>query len=130
MLIFVAGPYSVTDDVGHLANVNAAIDAGLALAGRGHIPYVPHLSHWFDLRAEEMQGARLSWEFYMAMTLAILPRCDALYFVGPSRGANIERAEAERLGVPVYERVEDVPMLAGDPDAAGGGERAGEGGSK
>lgn len=113
MLIFVAGPYTAADDAGHLANVDAAIDAGIALAERGHVPYVPHLSHWFDLRCEEVTGFRRSWEFYMRMTLAILPRCDALFFVGPSRGADIERGVAIERGMPVFERIEDVPVAKG-----------------
>jgi hypothetical protein len=113
MLIFVSGPYTAPDDAGHLANANAAIDAGIALARRGHLPVVPHMSHWFDLRAEETTGERLPWQFYMDLCFALIRGCDALLYTAPSRGADLEKAEAERLGLPVYGRVEDVPAAGG-----------------
>ena len=113
MLIFVSGPYTAPDDAGHLANANAAIDAGIALARRGHLPVVPHLSHWFDLRAEEMTGERFPWRFYMDLCFALIRGCDALLYTAPSRGADLEKAEAERLGIAVYRAIEDVPAAIG-----------------
>lgn len=129
MLIYVAGPFTAPTEDGIEANVRAAIDAGIALVERGHWPMIPHLSRLVDLRYGELGRDRPDWHFWMAWTNAQLLRCDALCFVGPSPGATIERSVAIGRGMPVYERIEDVPTMAGDPDAAAGGEEAGEGGS-
>lgn len=36
-------------------------------------------------------------------------RCDALFFIAPSAGANWERQIAEQLGKPVYDSFDQVP---------------------
>lgn len=113
MIIFVAGPYSAPTPAQELANTYAAIDAGVILASAGHLPVVPHLNHWLGERAKMMTGDGLPYEFYLSLTIAQLRGCEAMLFLGPSPGANRERAEAERLGLPVFERIEDIPALVG-----------------
>jgi NAD-dependent oxidoreductase involved in siderophore biosynthesis len=44
---------------------------------------------------------------------AHLECCEALLLLGPSPGANVERAWAERLGLPIYTSVEEVPAVSG-----------------
>jgi hypothetical protein len=43
----------------------------------------------------------------------LLSRCDAvLRLPGASRGADLDVARARELGLPVFERVEDLPLQA------------------
>lgn len=112
-LVYVAGPYTAETEEGRLANVRRAVDAGIALATAGHLPLVPHLSHWFDLRAEETTGERFSWTFYLRLCLRLLAGCDGLLYLAPSKGADLEREEAERLGIPVYRGVAEIPPAEG-----------------
>jgi hypothetical protein len=46
--IYVAGKYSAVSDREIIDNVNAALDAGLRLARRGHKPYIapPYVTSW------------------------------------------------------------------------------------
>jgi hypothetical protein len=84
------------------------MDAGLRLAEAGHLPVVPHLSHYLDRHATR-SGLSLPYRFWMDLDLALLARCDGLLSIGSSPGADQERAEAERLGLPVWRSVDEVP---------------------
>jgi uncharacterized protein DUF4406 len=53
---------------------------------------------------------------FMRQTLSWLPRCDALYLIGHSPGANIELSYARELGLPVFERLADVPDIPIPPN--------------
>jgi hypothetical protein len=65
MKIYIAGPYSSHDHAAVDTNVTAAIDAGIAVLKRGHVPFIPHLSHFVDLRATA-SGQPIGYEDYMA----------------------------------------------------------------
>jgi hypothetical protein len=54
-------------------------------------------------------------ELVMAVATQWLARCDALFRIGASPGADAEWAMAIRLGLPVYVRLEDVPHATADP---------------
>jgi hypothetical protein len=42
----------------------------------------------------------------------LLSRCDAVFRIpGASNGADIEVAKAQAMGLPVFTRIEDVPVL-------------------
>jgi hypothetical protein len=111
MFIYVSGPYSPKNATGPAdeqeqiaANVGRANAIGIELAERGHIPFIPHTNchGWEDVHG-------VSREVTMRVCGEWVRRCDALYFIAPSKGANWEREIAESLGRPVYERLEDVP---------------------
>jgi hypothetical protein len=108
MKIYVAGPYSSESAETRLRNVNRAIDAGLRLFCLGHTPYIPHLTHFVDERAIQI-GVPMQWSDYIAWDLEWLRACDALLFLGESKGANIELHEAEKLGKIIFRAIEDVP---------------------
>lgn len=110
MMIYVAGPYTADTEAGIEENCARAIEVGLDLLTKGHCPVIPHLGRLVDLHLDRTGGARPSWQAWMDWTNGLLVRCDALYFIGPSRGATIERGIAESRGMPVYERIEDVPV--------------------
>lgn len=109
MMIYVAGPYTADTESGIERNCARAIEVGLALLAKGHCPVIPHLGRLVDLHLDLSGGDRPSWQAWMDWTHEMLVRCDALYFVGSSRGADIERGIAEQRGMPIYERMEDVP---------------------
>ena len=108
MKIFVAGPLSAVNGFVRTDNINRAMDVGFELMLKGHQPFIPHLSQFFDDYLED-GGVTVSYERWLSWTCAWLPSCDALYFIDSSPGANRERALAEQLGLPIYESLEEVP---------------------
>lgn len=94
MKVYVAGPYTKPDQC---ENTHAAIMAGNRIFDAGHIPFVPHLTHLWHTVTPRPHG---DW---LKMDLAFLACCDVvLRLPGESSGADIEVAEAVRLGIPVY----------------------------
>ena len=114
MRIYVAGPYSSIDRAERERNVARAMAAGLALLERGHLPFIPHLSHFFDQWAEA-QGVAIPYETYMTWDIAFLERCEALLHLGSSPGADRELELAVRLGKPVYSRLSGLPSCPSLP---------------
>lgn len=105
MTIYIAGPYSAGTPEAMEANVNAAIDAGVALALMGHAPIIPHLSHYVALRHPEA----FSWDDYMDWDLELLGRCDALLYLARSPGANIELLTAMAREMTIFRSLNEVP---------------------
>lgn len=114
--IYVAGPYSAETMAGMERNTRAAMDAGLYLFQLGHHPFIPHLTHYLDLRAKELCIA-IGWERYMAFDSVWLELCDALLYLGPSRGADLELQQARNLGLIIYTDLEQVPDATGGAGA-------------
>lgn len=91
--IYVAGPYSSSPQ----ANTDNAVDVGELISLLGGDPFIPHLSHYRDVRHWH------PYDFYIGEDLRWLAACDALFRIpGESKGADGEIAEAERLGIPVF----------------------------
>ena len=107
-IIYVSGPYSADTLDGKLQNTQTAIDVGIELIRKGHVVIIPHLSHYTDMRAQE-KDIDIPWSEWMRQDLAILEKCDALYYIAPSRGADIELARAKELGLKIYYSVDEVP---------------------
>ncbi len=93
--------------------MQAAVDAGIAIFQCGHFPYVPHLTHYIDLRAKQT-GITLKWEDFISWDLPWLERCDALLYLGSSKGADIERRLAEKLGKRIFASIKEVPVIERD----------------
>ena len=108
--IYIAGPYTGADRQEIDQNVNRAIDAGIEVFNRGHLPYVPHLTDLVDKRARET-GKELSWKDFMAWDAPWLEICDALVMIGESRGANIELEEARRTGKTIFHSTNEIPRI-------------------
>ena len=51
--IYVAGPYTATTPKGVEDNVTLAIDTGIELMKLGWYPFIPHLTHYIELRNAE-----------------------------------------------------------------------------
>ena len=88
MKIYIAGPYTASSALQIQKNVDNAIDAAIDVYKKGHYPYIPHLTHWIELRSQETNQG-LKWEDYIEMDHVWLEDCDAFLFLKESRGANL-----------------------------------------
>ena len=100
MIVYISGPYSKGDPV---INVRNAVKAADDVLEAGFIPLCPHLSHlWHTISPKP-------WEEWMRIDLELLQACKAvLRLPGESKGADMEVAEAKRLGIPVYYSIEEL----------------------
>lgn len=119
VLVYVAGAISKGDLT---ANISLAHEYSMALFRAGVPCVVPHDSCFWAGRIEWMAPPGTSQGFipdslpkgttyddWLAMSLVVVSRCDALLRIpGYSPGANMEVAEANRLGKPVFYSVADV----------------------
>lgn len=108
--IYVAGPYTAETAEQRVKNVNAAIDAALQIYFKGHFPYVPHLTHFVDERANETDIV-MRWEDYITWDLPWVSACDALLYLKSSRGADLELRAAKDLGKQIFYSVEEIPTV-------------------
>lgn len=100
MIVYIAGPYTKGDVA---QNVRNAILAADHLIGEGHVPYIPHLTHFWHLLSPK------PYEFWIDYDLLWLEKCDCiLRLQGESAGADMEVVEATRLGKPVYHSIRDI----------------------
>lgn len=113
MKIYVAGAYTPTGvnlhDAARIAEINtrAAIHAGIEIIEKGHIPFIPHLTHYIHLETPK----ELSKQFYYEYDMAWLKCCDALFYLSPSEGADRERKWAEENGKFVFTTMNEIPNL-------------------
>ena len=108
--IYIAGPYTGSSSKEIERNVFNAIDAGIEIFRKGHYPYVPHLTHFIKSRAEET-GKGLSWHDFIRWDMPWLEMCDAILYLGMSRGADHELEEAKHLGKLIFYSIEEIPDL-------------------
>lgn len=102
MWIYVSGPYTAGDTE---ENVNKAIDIGVKLREMGHVPIIPHLSHFVHVRHPR------GYRFWMDWDLDLLSRCDAIFRIsGESPGADEEVVFMEERRKPVYHTLASVPV--------------------
>jgi hypothetical protein len=110
MKIYIAGPYTpaTTDshDAPRLAhrNVVRAIRAGIQVFEKGHIPFIPHLTHFIHLEMKR----HLPAEFYRSYDMVWLRYCDALLYLGHSRGAERELEYARKRNLKIFRAIEEI----------------------
>jgi hypothetical protein len=109
--IYISGPYTAESDAQIIQNVMRTIDVGLTLWKKGHYPYIPHLTHFVDLRAKE-KGIKMTWEEYIEWDKAWVEVCDALLFLDNSKGAKKELEYAKKLGKIIYYSTDEVPTFS------------------
>lgn len=101
--VFVSGPYSHGDVE---TNVRTAIQAADTLLEAGFLPFLPHLSHYWE------QVSQKPYETWMEIDFGWLAQCQAvLRLPGHSPGADRECDLAKQLGIPVVTRIEDLRCL-------------------
>jgi hypothetical protein len=115
LLILIAGPYrSGTGDDPDLlaANLARLESAAWPIFEAGHIPLI---GEWVALPVLRSAGATglsdpVADQVMYPTAQRLLEHCDAvLRLPGASRGADQDVAIAQKRGLPVYTRVEDVP---------------------
>jgi hypothetical protein len=120
MFIYVSGPYAASPGAEPCArkaavraNIERANEVGLELARMGHVPLVPHtmMAGW-----EDDHG--LPRERTMELCHRWVERCDAIYVIGPSPGADSELALATARGMAVFRTLVDVPRTGPEGRAA------------
>ena len=110
MKIYIAGPYSASSLEQIESNVEKAIDAGLQVWRKGHFPYIPHLLHWLDLRAQNLD-IPMGWSDYLLWDAPWVDECDALLFLAESKGATLELQRATEEGKLVFHSIAEIPTV-------------------
>ena len=118
LLILIAGPYrSGTGDDPDLlaANLRALEEAAWPVFRAGHVPMI---GEWVALPVMRGAGSTgvgdpVSEQVLYPTAERLLQHCDAvLRLPGASTGADQDVRIARERGLPVYERIEDVPGYA------------------
>jgi hypothetical protein len=107
-IVYIAGPFSGATRAEVAWNIASAELAGLAVARMGAFPFIPHTNTGHPA-FEKAQP----YDFWIAGTMAMLYRCDAMLMVDEwenSKGAVGERGEALRIGMPVFDSAQMVEM--------------------
>jgi hypothetical protein len=103
------------------ANVRAMEEYALPLFRAGHIPIV---GEWLALPLVSLAGSRqvgddAFTEIFHPIAVRLLERCDAVLRVGgPSAGADEMVAVAERQGLRVFHRLDQVPGVSSGSTAS------------
>jgi hypothetical protein len=114
MLIAIAGPYSADTPDNRQRNLAALNKAAAAVLNLGHIPVIGVNA---ALPIVECLGADLNqYDMMMAISLALVDRCDAILMIGESNGANREREVVRSKGLPVYLSIDEIPAASVVPD--------------
>lgn len=118
MLILIAGPYrsGTSDDPLLMAQNLARLEAAAWPVFRsGHVPMIGEWVALPVLRSAGADGALdpLAEQVMYPTAQRLLQHCDAvLRLPGESTGADQDVAIARQRGLPVYDRVEDIPGYA------------------
>lgn len=100
MYVYIAGPYSRPDPE---VNVARSLDYANKVLGMGHIPFVPHLYHYWD------QVDPKAYEVWTELDMRWLEKCDVLLRIpGDSPGSDAEVEHAESLGIKVIYSITDL----------------------
>ena len=110
--IYIAGPYTGNgSEEQKKTNVFSARYAQKRLTKRGHYPHCPHaMTEQLD---GILGGGEEEHEYFMRLDLMYIQQMmDAiLRLPGESPGGDLEVKLAERLGLPIYHRVDEVPNI-------------------
>jgi len=115
MLIAVAGPYSADTREERQRNLHAMNEVAAGVMNRGHIPVIGvnaalPVVEWLGPDANQ-------YEAIMAISLALVDKCDAILIIGESAGVNRERELIRSKGLAVYGDISEIPMALSIPDA-------------
>lgn len=101
---YIAGPISADTHEGVMQNVKVAEEITVKLIEKGHYPYTPHLLLHLDCPIRD-------WDFWMNFDDQWLQQCEALFYIAPSKGADIELARAKELGLQIFYSLDEVPNV-------------------
>jgi len=111
--IYIAGPLTPRNcslhDAPRIAqrNVDKAIEIANALIEKGHYVFVPHLSYYIHIHRS---CKRDYGEWWYEQDFTFLKYwANALFYIGPSKGADMELELARKLGLKIFYSLEEVP---------------------
>lgn len=111
-LVYVSGPFTAPTHTGQWLNTMKALEVGEALANRGYLVHVPHgATVWYG-SSNIFDGQDYEWFMELDRRI-LLGACDALFFMGPSPGADRELAWAKARGLKIWYNLEEVPVPEG-----------------
>lgn len=116
MLIAVAGPYSADTPEQRQRNLAMMNRAAADVMKLGHIPVIG-VNAALPV-VECMTPDANQYEAIMAISLALVDKCDAILVIGESAGVNRERNLVESKGLPVYRDVSEIPAASSLPGAS------------
>lgn len=108
MIIGVAGPYSADTAEQRQKNLDAMNEAAARLLEMGHIPLIGVNA---ALPVVDKSKGIDRYKGIMDISLAVIDRCEGLLLLAESPGANRERDLVLAKGLPVYYRLEEVPLV-------------------
>jgi len=107
-VVYVAGPYRAKSQAGIEMNITAAKHIGLLAIRKGWAPIIPHA----NTQGLDLCDPTISDEFWLAATMVLMRRCDAVVLVPgweASSGTLAEIEEAQLLGIPVLKDISSLP---------------------
>ena len=75
-----------------------------------HFPFIPHVLHWVDLRAQENE-IPMGWEGYMLWNAPWLDDCDALFLLVESKEALLEYEPAKEEGKVLFHSMDEISSV-------------------
>ena len=124
LIILIAGPYrsGTQDDPRLIAkNLDRLESLALPIYNAGHIPMI---GEWVALPLMKQAGSTalgdaISERYLYPVASRLIERCDAVFRIeGPSKGADEDVRLVRERGLPVYFRLEDVPVLTAAQERA------------
>ena len=115
--VFIAGPYSAYGASHHDAarqayqNTREAIRVATVVLERGHWPFIPHLTHFFQLEQDRDYG-----NLYYAWDNAYLDVCEAIVQFETSPGADNEYARAASNDMWLFYNPHLIPLAEDLPE--------------
>jgi hypothetical protein len=118
LIILIAGPYrsGTNDDPTLIAkNLDRLESYALPIYKAGHIPMI---GEWVALPIMKQAGSTslgdsIAEQYLYPVASRLIDRCDAVFRIaGQSKGADEDVRLAHQRGLPVYHRVEEIPVLA------------------
>ncbi|MGV8921617.1 MAG: DUF1937 family protein [Pseudomonas sp.] len=110
-IIYVAGPYRAATHELVAANIAAARQVAVLTAHLGWFPICPHTNTaHFEVDLEDKGD-----DFWLAGTMALMERCDAVVLVPGwrySSGTLAEIHRAREMGLPIFTSAEGLPPAA------------------
>lgn len=108
--IYVSGPYTAPTLEGVKNNIIRAFFIGANIMEMGHYPFVPHHTHYIESAANS-EGFEFTYDDWLDLDIEYLLLCDAIYYMCPSPGADLELKIARRNGLKVYRRLNEIPRV-------------------
>jgi hypothetical protein len=106
MIIAIAGPYSAPTEAQRQKNLDAMNEMAARVYEKGHIPFI---GINMALPVVAMSEVDDEYAAIMAISMAVVDKCDAMLMIGESKGANMEKEHIAAKGLPVYHSIDEIP---------------------